>query len=489
MKKKLLNLTVVALATIFLAGCSKKDDLNADIVGLGGDTWAKGPIDEWVNTNYTTPYNIEVKYKWDRSELGEFYKNVVPIKPELVIPVMDIIKKTWIDPYVAVKGADFMKTYCQKQFYLAGSPSYNSNGTITLGTAESGRKIVLLDLNTFDPANKAAVKQILHTMHHEFGHILNQTIAVTADYQRITPSDYTATWFNIFRGAYSSNADLDKILYENDFWGLGFVTPYSRSNKDDDFVETLATLLEGGQANFDNIINNLFVYDGAFIKRSGKGVYERNTVASSKLLAKKAIVTSYLKNSWGIDLSDLQTKTQAAIEATSPTPDFNSVLGPAKTYGIITVNPQRLTGLSAKFLTAFNSANASLQLGNPTTNKGYYIDNISLIFTAANKVTLRVNFMDPTAALGVGFNGDFDYNITNVNGTITMTYASPQPTTTTYANARVIETYIPTLLAYFNNQQFNIRWVDDIVPQSKSLFGGLVKTADPTSYLFGTLSK
>ncbi|WP_426326302.1 substrate import-associated zinc metallohydrolase lipoprotein [Pedobacter sp. R-06] len=486
MKKKLL-LSIVALATIFLAGCSKKDDLSANLVGLGGDTWTKGPIDEWISANYTTPYNIEVKYKWDRSELGEIYKNVVPVKEELVVPIMDIIKKTWIDPYVAVKGANFMKTYTQKQFYLAGSPSYNSNGTITLGTAEAGRKIVLLDLNTFNPANKPAVKQILHTMHHEFGHILNQNIAVTPDYQRITPSDYTATWFNIFRGAYSSTAALDKILYENDFWGKGFVTPYSRSNKDDDFVETLSTLLEGGAANFDNIINNLFVYDGLYIKRNGKGVYEQNTDARSKLLRKKAIVISYMKDSWGIDLADLQTRTQAAIEAQSPTADFNSLLGPGKTYGTITVNPQKLTGLSAKFLTAYNTANTTLQAGNPQTNKGYYIDNISLIFTAANKVTLRVNFMDPTAALGVGFNGDFDYNINNVNGTITMTYANPQPTTVTYGNARVIETYIPTLLAYFNNQQFSIRWVDDIVPQSKSIFGGLVKTTDPTSYLFGTL--
>jgi substrate import-associated zinc metallohydrolase lipoprotein len=486
MKKKLL-LSIVALATIFLAGCSKKDDLSANLVGLGGDTWTKGPIDEWISTNYTTPYNIEVKYKWDRSELGEIYKNVVPVKEELVVPIMDIIKKTWIDPYVAVKGANFMKTYTQKQFYLAGSPSYNSNGTITLGTAEAGRKIVLLDLNTFNPANKPAVKQILHTMHHEFGHILNQNIAVTPDYQRITPSDYTATWFNIFRGAYSSTAALDKILYENDFWGKGFVTPYSRSNKDDDFVETLSTLLEGGAANFDNIINNLFVYDGLYIKRNGKGVYEQNTDARSKLLRKKAIVISYMKDSWGIDLADLQTRTQAAIEAQSPTADFNSLLGSGKTYGTITVNPQKLTGLSAKFLTAYNTANTALQAGNPQTNKGYYIDNISLIFTAANKVTLRVNFMDPTAALGVGFNGDFDYNINNVNGTITMTYANPQPTTVTYGNARVIETYIPTLLAYFNNQQFNIRWVDDIVPQSKSILGGLVKTTDPTSYLFGTL--
>lgn len=487
MKKTLLNLSFVAIATVFFASCSKEEKLNADIVGLGGDTWAKGPVDEWISTNYTTPYNIEVKYKWDRSELGEIYKNVVPVREDLVIPVMEAIKKTWIDPYVAVKGADFMKVYSQKQFYLAGSPSYNSNGTITLGTAESGRKIVLLDLNTFNPSNRAAVKQILHTMHHEFAHILHQNIMFTADYQRITPSDYTATWFNIFRGAYSSTAALDKIMYEADFWGKGFITPYSRSNKDDDFVEMVSTLLEGGQANFDNIVNNLFLYDGLYIKRNGKGVYEQNTDARNKLLRKKAIVTAYLKDSWNIDLADLQNKTQAAIEANSPIADFHTLLGPARTYGTITVNPQKLAGLSTKFLTAYNTANASMQTGNTTTLKSYYIDNISLIFTAANKVTLRVNFMDPTAALGAGFNADFDYTITNVNGTFTMAYTAVQPTTTTYANARLVETYLTALLAYFNNQEFTARWVNDIVPHSKGIFGGMVKTTDPTSYLFGTL--
>lgn len=486
MKKNLISLSI-ALAAIMLNGCSKKENLTANIVGLGGDTWAKGPIDDWISTNYTTPYNIEVKYKWDRSELGEINKNVVPVLEQLVVPVMDAIKKTWIDPYVAVKGADFIKKYAQKQFYLAGSPSYNSNGTITLGTAEAGRKIVLLDLNTFDPDDKAAVKQILHTMHHEFAHILHQNVAFSTDYQRITPGDYTATWFNIFRGAYSANPTLDKILYEADFWGKGFITPYSRSNKDDDFVEMIATLLEGGQANFDNIINNLFLYDGIYIKRNGKGVYEQNTDARNKLLRKKTIVTAYLKDNWGIDLTDLQAKTQVAIEANSPLADFNSLLGPGKAYTTITINPQKLTGLSAKFLTAYNTANASMQTGNTTTLKSYYIDNISLRFTTAGKVTLRVNFMDPTAVLGAGFNADFDYAVNNVNGTFTMAYITPQPTTVTYANARVVETYLTALLAYFNNEQFTTRWVDDIVPQSKSIFGGLVKTTDPGSYLFGTL--
>lgn len=479
MKKTLFKISLFACIVIFLTGCSKDEKLTSDIVGLGGDTWEKGPIDEWISTNYTNPYNIEVKYKWDRSELGEIYKNVVPVKEELVIPVMDIIKKTWIDPYIAIKGEDFIKTYSQKQFYLAGSPSYNSNGTITLGTAEAGRKIVLLDLNTFDTKNKAAVKQILHTMHHEFGHILNQNIAVTADYQRITPADYTATWFNIFRGAYSANSVEDKILYEADFWGKGYITPYSRSNKDDDFVEMLATLLEGGEANFNNIINNLFIYDGLYIKRNGKGVYEQNSDARSKLLKKKAIVVAYMKDSWGINLTDLQIKTQEAIDLSSPVADFNSLLGPGKTYSRIDINPQKLTGLSSSFLTAYDNANTGLQNG-----MGLYIDNISLLFTAANRMILRVNFMDPTIALGVGYNADFNFTTTNNNGVLSLAYTNPQPTN---GNARAIEASIPSLLAYFNNQTFHVRWVEDIIPQSKSIFGGLVKTTNPNSYLFGTL--
>jgi substrate import-associated zinc metallohydrolase lipoprotein len=484
MKKKLFYLSLLAISIISLSGCKKKEVLTADIVDLGGYVGPKTSTDDWIYNNLTKPYNIEVKYKWDRTELGEFYKNVTPIKEELVIPVMEIIKKTWIEPYVAIKGEDFIKTYAQKQFYLAGSPSFNSNGTITLGTAEAGRKIVMLDLNTFNASNKSAVKQILHTMHHEFGHILNQNIAVGTDFQRITPGNYTATWFNILRGFYDPNPALDKIMFENDFWGKGFITTYSRSNKDDDFVEILATLLEGGQANFDNIVNNLFIFDGVNIKRDGAGVYQKNTDAREKLIKKQAFVATYLKDSWGIDLKTLQQKTQDAIEAQIPTPNFNSLLGVGKTFTTISVNPQKLTGLSTKFLTAYNTANNSLK----ASTVARIIDNISLIFNTANKLTLRVNFLNATAAVNAGTNADFNFDITNVNGVIKVTYnAATQPTTTNFKNARDIEASIPTLIAYFKDQEFTIRWVDDIVPQSKGLFGGLVKTNDATSFLFGTL--
>lgn len=461
MKKNFGKIMVLGVALAVLASCSKKDDLSTPLVGLGGDTWAKGPLDEWLSTNYTTPYNIEVKYKWDRSELGEIEKDVVPVKEDKVIPVMDAIKKVWIEPYVAVKGEAFFKKYAQKQFFLVGSPSYNSNGTMTLGTAEGGRKIVLMVLNQFDIKNKPEVRRMLHTIHHEFGHILNQNIAVTSDYQRITPGDYTATWFN---------------FDDSEAQALGFITSYSRSNKDDDFVEMLASMLVDGQARMNDVVNNQFIMAGNFIKRDGKGLYERNNDSRSKLTRKQAIVIAYLKDAYGIELSQLQAKTQEAIEKLYPTPDLTSVIAFDKELNSININPQKLTGLSPKFLAAFNAGNAGL------LNMGYYLDNISMTLIAPNKIVLSVNLMDPTAALGQGFLGNFLFDAVTVGGVTTL--SNPVAMN---GNATFIQAAVTPLLAYFDNQKFNIRWVDDIVPQSKNLYGGFVKTTDATSYLFGTL--
>lgn len=280
MKKKLIGLFTLAMIFATLSGCKKEEVLDANLVGLGGDTWATSAIDTWITENYTKPYNIEVKYKWDGSEL-DMSKTLVPVQEDKVIPVMDAIKKTWIVPYASIAGEDFVKKLSQKQFVLVGSPEYNSNGTITLGTAEGGRKIVLFVINDFVKTNKTEVKRMLHTIHHEFGHILNQNIAVTSNYQRITPDGYDATWFN-YTDAQAR--------------ALGFITAYARSNKDDDFVEMLSTMLVEGKTGFDAIVNG-----------AGTG--------KAALQAKQAVVTAYMKDAFGIDVNVLQAKTEAAINA------------------------------------------------------------------------------------------------------------------------------------------------------------------------------
>ena len=88
-------------------------------------------IDEWILKNFTIPYNMEVKYRWDQSEL-DLNKTLVPVKEDVVIPVMQIVKHVWIEPYEVLAGEDFIRLYSPKKYVLVGSPMYNSDGTIVV---------------------------------------------------------------------------------------------------------------------------------------------------------------------------------------------------------------------------------------------------------------------------------------------------------------------------------------------------------------------
>jgi substrate import-associated zinc metallohydrolase lipoprotein len=96
---------------------------------------------------------------------------------------MDVVKKVWIETYNQVAEPDFIKKYCPKQFVLVGSANYNYDGSMTIGTAEGGRKVVLFVVNDFDAADNGNIKQLIHTVQHEFGHILHQNIAYQPEFK------------------------------------------------------------------------------------------------------------------------------------------------------------------------------------------------------------------------------------------------------------------------------------------------------------------
>jgi substrate import-associated zinc metallohydrolase lipoprotein len=271
------------LLLLFLTLSCRKEDNNLDepILGLGGDTWNKGELDKWLSDNFTTPYNIEVKYRWDASEFN-ITRNLVPPALDKVVPIMEVVKKGWIEPYIAEAGADFIKTFTPKQYVLAGSASFNPNGTIVLGEAEGGRKVVIFRINEFEKSDKDQVKEVLHTIHHEFAHILHQNMLYPEEYKRITPGGYTGTWY---------------LISTNEALSDGFITPYAKSSTDEDFVEMAATMLVEGRAGFDTMVNG--------IPQAG---------ARSALRQKEQIVVNYFSQVYGIDLYRLQATTAAAIQ-------------------------------------------------------------------------------------------------------------------------------------------------------------------------------
>jgi substrate import-associated zinc metallohydrolase lipoprotein len=298
---KLIKPFLFVLMLGLLVSCKKEDELSSadvdNITGLGGDVWTKGPIDQWIKDSLTAPYNIAVKFKWDQSEL-EFDKTLVPPKEEKVIPVMSAIKKVWINTYVAEAGEPFIKKYAPKFFNLVGSGSYNTDGSATLGTAEGGRKVVLYQINYFRIKGMAGyvasdsilLKQMFHVIHHEFGHILHQNVLYPPEFKRISQALYTSDWINYNDAEANQN---------------GFVTAYSMTGPDDDFVEMVSIMLVEGKAGFDKIVSS--------IPAGTSPLGTTQAEAQKKLRDKEAIVVTYFKQVWNIDFYSLQAKTRAAI--------------------------------------------------------------------------------------------------------------------------------------------------------------------------------
>jgi substrate import-associated zinc metallohydrolase lipoprotein len=282
----------VILSLAIFASCRKEDALGdvSQIPGLGGDTWAATAIDNWIRDTLTVPYNITAKYKWDQGEL-DFSKTLTPPKEEKIIPVLSSIKKVWIDNYVAEAGKTFMQKYVPKFFVLVGSASWNIDGTITLGTAEGGRQIDLYVLNDFRikgmtgfvPSDSTNIIMMFHTIEHEFGHILHQTVYYPTAFKLISVGDYTSNW----------NNTTDSAAHEK-----GFISAYAESAPDEDFVETISIMMTLGKAQYEAMISKV---------ASPTGV--------SKLRQKEAIVINYFKDVWNINYASLQTRTRASIDA------------------------------------------------------------------------------------------------------------------------------------------------------------------------------
>ncbi|BAV07876.1 substrate import-associated zinc metallohydrolase lipoprotein [Filimonas lacunae] len=278
----------VLFATVAMVSCKKEKPLNLTTPppGLGGDPVdiVNNPIDKWIYDSLTVPYNISVKYKFEPWEVA-IDRTLIPPDTSKIIPQLSAINNICWQPYTDQTGSKtFVAKYSPKNFVLVGSWQYDYNGTITLGQAEGGSKISLFGLNFFSRLKKdsAIVKQGVHTIHHEFAHILHQNVMYPADYKSIT-GGYTATWFN------TTDAAARK---------LGFITAYSMAGPDEDFVEMIAVLLTEGPGGY-----------ATMLKDAGAAT----SVGYLAIKAKEAKVVNYFKTIWGIDFYALQTKTRAAF--------------------------------------------------------------------------------------------------------------------------------------------------------------------------------
>ena len=237
MKAKLSILIIAAVAMVsFTLGSCSDDNLGASIFDTVDHPLDKSlytfPLDTFVKVNFQEPYNVRYMYKMqDMSpSSSDLQKNLTPCSYDKSVDLATLAKYLWFDIYkeLANQHEIFLKKYSPRIIHIIGSKSLNvSQGTETLGVAEGGLKISLYNANNLSVDDIDMMNEyFFKTMHHEFGHILDQTISRPLLFNLLSNGQYDASgWTNT----------PDSVAA-----GRGFVSPYASSMAREDWVEVLA---------------------------------------------------------------------------------------------------------------------------------------------------------------------------------------------------------------------------------------------------------
>jgi len=448
-------------ASVGVMSCSKNNDsLDVNLEEYNYDNFDAQEIDNYIYTNLTKPYNIEVIYRFDRSHT-DVSKNISPPNIDKVQPAVDMVRDGFLKIYEKVGGPTFIKTYTPKQFVLFGSHAYNSNGSVTLGTADGGRRVVLYDINNINANDPENIKRRLRTIHHEFTHIVNQIVAIPPSF-RVVTTDYVSDWLA------STNTDAEALK-------LGFISPYSRSSYGEDFAETVAHLLVEGQGFYD------------------KRIAASTTDGAAKLRAKQTIVEEYFKQHFNINFKELQYETFLALSEIYK--DQSQTL-----YGAFTSNSISTIGLdidnSSHYVTygispVFKKAweDAKVGLAAYGNNGGRYPGNLVMSYLSSTLLQLQLTYINPST--GGTLSAHYDYAIENKDGQTKFTIVANASTETPYANGRTIQNAIKPLLDYFSSYTFEAKWVSpNVVGIGNAMkFAGYFEVGNDENYFYGPVTR
>lgn len=291
MKKLIYSIPLILAA---LAAWSCQRDLIEEESVIKDSTVEMNDFDRWLEVNFLKPYNIEFKYRYalNESDMG-FY--TVPADVNSSIIYAHLVKYLCIDTYDEIAGVTFTRSYFPKMFFLIGTWEYRNNGSIVLGTAEAGKKIMLAGVNelplVLDYYEGAELDDYLNTyyiktIHHEFTHILNQTKAFSDSFKQITSATYVA----------------DACFDTDDYWrGRGYITAYAQSEPREDFAELLSEYVTHNAAWWDEQIAAASK-ETAEVRKTDPSAVDGASLIESKI----DIVRNYMQDSWNIDIDELR---------------------------------------------------------------------------------------------------------------------------------------------------------------------------------------
>ena len=278
---KIYKVITVITGVLLFSACAQEDQLTES--QLDYSVPVKTDLDKWLDASFLDPYNIKVYYSWNQN-LVDNSRYLFPPTIDKVQPALEVVKTIWIDSYTKIGGADFVKKIAPREFVLVGGVNRNSTGTITLGLAEGGQRVSLFQVDYLNRSSREDVTEFIHTIQHEYVHILNQTKPFDVQaWAKLTPSGYTSSWY------------VEEI---EDPRELGFVTSYARLNVMEDFAETASIILTSSKAEYDAILASV-----------------TDPVGKANIKKKEAIVVQYYKDAFNIDFYALRDEAQKNTDA------------------------------------------------------------------------------------------------------------------------------------------------------------------------------
>lgn len=283
MKLKYNIAVLLASCGILFSACDKQDKLNSTSVFVDSEI-PKNALDNYLYNNYIKPYNVEILYRYVDKESNMAFR-LVPAPYESSIRLSKLMLYAAMQPYDDVTGSkQFLKNNFPKLITFTGSVPVQTNGVIILGTAESGTKVSLYNLLELNETNGKSSSFLNYwyfkTIHHEFQHILNQNKPYPSNFKEITGLGYVEDDWSSTTTWPSAGAAI----------AAGFITTYASKADTEDFAELFSHYVTRSQADFDAMLN-----------------VANSTAAGRALIASKlAIVKSYMKSEWGVDMDQLR---------------------------------------------------------------------------------------------------------------------------------------------------------------------------------------
>ena len=274
-KKYIYTLLLGVIVGLGFTSCS--DDEPNDPTIFPVDAANYDALDTWLIKNYTNPYNVDFQYKMKDIESNMSY-DLVPADSAKAAKLAVIVKYLWFDAYAETVGTEFIKMNVPRVIMLVGSPAYNSDGSMVLGTAEGGLKVTLYNVNSLTDDLLKDYSSLndfyFHTMHHEFTHILNQNQSYDTSFDAVTADGYVnGNWKTI------SDAEARK---------KGFISAYAMSEPKEDFAEMLSIYVTSSATDWQRIL------DAA------------GTTGAASISKKMELVANYMLTAWNLDVDKLR---------------------------------------------------------------------------------------------------------------------------------------------------------------------------------------